>query len=266
MLSVSQKGDSCAMFQLERLEKILEQINKQKKVNTDQLAEQFGISKVTIRRDIDILAQKGLIIKTYGGAVSYSSSFLHEIPYSKKIVVNASAKQSVGFAAAQMISDGEIIILDAGSTTLEIAKHINQHNITVLTNDIKILNELAIKQNVNVMICGGILDKTVHTLAGKCATDFFEQVHVNKTFLGCDAVDFKFGISNRTFEEIDIKRAMIRAADDVIMVTDCSKLNRRVFAYLCDVADLSKLVINKIDDTSREKFASRGVEVIESET
>jgi DeoR/GlpR family transcriptional regulator of sugar metabolism len=250
------------MFQIERQEKIFQFINAAKKANTAQLAREFGVSRVTIRRDIDVLYRNGLILKTHGGAVSSSSTFLHEIPYSGKAIVNLAAKKAIGYAAAQMIEDGDIIILDAGSTTLEIAKNIRKNEVTVLTNDIKIAMELTRNPNVHVMVCGGNLNSPVYTLTGNISVDYFKRIHVNKTFLGCDAVDIEFGISNRTYEEVDIKLAMIRAADEVIMVTDDSKLHKKVFAYLCDISAIDKLVINEIDDKTKKAFTDRTIEVL----
>lgn len=250
------------MFQLERHEKIVEYVNDKKKTTTEQLAQEFGVTKVTIRRDIDILAQKGLLIKVHGGALSVENSTLHEIPFAAKSNIHTSAKQAIGVAAAAMIEDGDIIILDSGSTTLEIAKNITQKNISVVTDDIKIAMELASRENVNVIVCGGMLSDPVYTLTGNMAVNFFSRLHVNKTFLGCDAVHHSFGISNRTYEEVDIKSAMIRAADEIIMVTDDSKLGKKVFCYLCDISAIDKLVINKIDDFHRKAFVEKGVEII----
>lgn len=250
------------MFQIERQEKILQYINEVKKADTEQLAKRFHVSKVTIRRDIDILAQKGLILKAHGGAVSFHSTFLHEIPYQRKAVTNSEAKQAIGLAAARMIESGEIIILDSGSTTLEIAKNMENVNITVLTNDIKIAMELTNKPNIRVVVCGGTLNSPVYTLTGNVAVDYFKHIHVNKTFLGCDAVDIDFGVSNRTFEEVEIKRAMMSAADEIIMVTDSSKLDKRVFAFLCNISEIDKLIINEIDDNNRKAFTERNVELV----
>jgi DeoR/GlpR family transcriptional regulator of sugar metabolism len=250
------------MFQIERQEKILQFINAAKKANTEQLAKEFGVSKVTIRRDIDFLYKSGLIYKTHGGAVSSGSTSLHEIPYSGKAIVNLATKKAIGYVAAQMIENGDIIILDAGSTTLEIAKNIRKKEVTVLTNDIKIAMELAPKPNVHVMVCGGNLNGPVYTLTGNISVNYFKRLHVNKTFLGCDAVDIEFGISNRTYDEVDVKLAMIKAADKVIMVTDNSKLHKKVFTYLCDISAIDKLVINEIDDKTKKAFIDRSVEVL----
>jgi DeoR family fructose operon transcriptional repressor len=250
------------MFQIERQEKILRFINESKKANTDELANAFSVSKVTIRRDIDLLASKGLLLKTHGGAVSVRGSFVREIPFSAKAEINSSAKKAIGIAAAQLIENGEIIILDSGSTTLEIAKHIHNTDVTVLTNDIKIAMELAAKPDVHVMVSGGNLDGTVFSLIGSNSINFFKDIHVNKTFLGCDAVDLKFGISDRSFESCDVKRAMMQAADEVIMVTDSSKLNKRVFTHICDISAINKLIIDEIDEQNKKAYIEKGIKVI----
>ncbi|MDD2960332.1 MAG: DeoR/GlpR family DNA-binding transcription regulator [Lachnospiraceae bacterium] len=250
------------MFQIERQEKILEYINKTKKANTNELANKFNVSKVTIRRDIDILASQSLIIKTHGGALALTNSLQSEIPYSYKAEHNPSAKKAIGIMASTLINDGDIIILDSGSTTLEIARRIDQKNITVVTDDIKIAMELSGKDNITVIVCGGTLSDPVYTLTGNTAVEFFSKLHVNKTFLGCDAVDFSFGISNRTYGEVDIKSAMIEAADEIIMVTDDSKLDKKVFCHLCSISKIDKLVINQIDERNRKGFTDSGVEII----
>ena len=253
------------MFQIERQDQILEYINKAQKANTNELAEYFNVSKVTIRRDIDTLASQGLVVKTHGGAISVTKSLHREIPYAYKAEHNQNAKKRIGVVAAECIEDGDIIILDSGSTTLEIAKNIIQKNITVVTDDIKIAMELSNKDNVTVIVSGGTLSDPVYTLTGNNVSEFFSRLHVNKTFLGCDAVDLEFGISNRTYGEVDIKSAMIRAADEVIMVTDNSKLNRKVFCQICDISVLDKLVINEIDERNRKGFTEKGVEIIVTE-
>lgn len=250
------------MFQIERVEKILEYINLKKKANVKELSDQFGVSKVTIRRDLDELAEKGLVVKTHGGVMSIMKKFAYEIPIASKFEANTEAKRKIGRLAAGLIEDGDIVILDAGSTTLEIAKNLKGQDITVLTNDIKISMEVALKPNVKLMVSGGVLSESVYTLVGDQTVDFFKKVHVNKTFLGCDAIDLDFGVSNRTKLEVASKLSMINAAEEVIMVTDASKLNTKVFCHLCDVSRIDRLITNEIDETFKLELEKQGVEVI----
>lgn len=253
------------MFQIERQEKILQYINKKKKANINELSAAFEVSKVTIRRDLDELAQKGLVVKIHGGAMSIQNKFSYEIPSASKLEANIEAKRKIGAMAAGLIEEGDIVIFDSGSTTLEVAKNLKQQEVTVLTNDIKISMEMAHKRGVKLMVSGGILNESVYTLAGDQTADFFKKVHVNKTFLGCDAIDLTFGISNRTMQEVETKKAMIDAAEEVIMVTDSSKLNKKVFCYLCDISEIDKLIINEIDETYKKELEKKGVEVLVAE-
>ncbi|MBA9088112.1 DeoR/GlpR family transcriptional regulator of sugar metabolism [Fontibacillus solani] len=250
------------MFQIERQEKILQYIDKKKKANVNELSALFDVSKVTIRRDLDDLAEKGLVIKTHGGVMSITNKFSYEIPSSSKLESNTEAKQKIGLIAAGMIEEDDIVIFDAGSTTLEVARNIRNQQVTVLTNDIKISMEMAHKRDVTLMVSGGVLNESVYTLVGDQTVDFFKKVHVNKTFLGCDAIDLQFGISNRTMQEVETKKAMIGAAEEVIMVTDSTKLNKKVFCHLCDISDIDKLVINEIDVEYKRELEKKGVEVI----
>lgn len=251
------------MFSVERQEQIVQFVNANGKANTAQLAQTFGVSSVTIRRDIDTLAEKGLLVKTFGGAVSANNTLLaYEIPFSAKSEIHTKEKKAIGASAAALIEDGDIVILDSGSTTLEVAKAISAQNVTVLTNDIKIAMELAHKKNVTVIVSGGKLTGEVYSLAGSQAIDFFKKSHVNKLFLGCDAIDAAFGISNRTLEEVAVKTAMISSADQVIAVTDSSKLNKIMFQFVCNLNDIHKIVIDEINDNMAAILDSLGVEVI----
>ncbi len=250
------------MLQIERHEKIVQYINEIQKTTTEQLAEQLNVSKPTIRRDIDTLSKAGLIRKVHGGAVAVSSTSLHEIPYSNKQNTNASAKQKIGIAAARLIESGDIIILDSGTTSLEVAKNLDKPEITVLTNDIKIAMELAVKDNVQTFVCEGRLNTPVYTLSGSAPIEFFKKVHVNKLFLGCDALDFSFGISDSNSETAEAKKAMIHAADEVILITDASKIGKKTFCYVCDISNIHTIITDTLDDIALRIFKENGTDVI----
>ncbi len=250
------------MLQFERHQQIVAFVNEKKQTTTDQLAEFLSVSKQTIRRDIDVLSRNGLLRKVHGGAVSLSDSPLHEIPYASKVSINATAKQKIGITAAKMVDSEDVIILDSGSTTMEIAKNLTTPNITVLTNDIQISIELASKDNINIIMPGGLLEKSVYTLTGNASIDFFKKIHVNKLFLGCDAFDMAFGVSDRNAESAAAKQAMIRAADKVIMTTDYSKLGKKAFCYVCSLSDIDTLVTNQCSDQELRHLQEQNVEVV----
>ena len=253
------------MFQLERQEKLLKYINEHKKASVNQLADLFDVAKVTIRRDIQLFSERGLVIKTHGGVLSPSSTLAYEIPFSSKSAANKDAKKKIGQTAAKLVDEQDMIILDAGSTALEVVRSITAKCVTILTHDINIAMESTRRDNASLILAGGCLDKSVQTLTGSQTADFYRQVHVNKTFLGCDALDLAFGISNRSMEEVAIKRAIIAAADEVILITDHTKLNKKVFFYVCAVAAVQKIVIDRIDDQERLRLEDLGVTVLLAE-
>lgn len=253
------------VFQIERVEKILEYVNMHKKAKIEELSEIFNISKVTIRSDINELAKNGLVVKTHGGVLSVQNHFSMEIPSSRKFTINIEAKRKIGYHAAKLISDDDVIILDAGSTTYEVARNIKSSNVTVITNDLKIGMEISRHPKQKLIMPGGSLEQSVYTLLGEETTNFFSKVHVKKLFLGCDAMDLEFGISNRTLREVSVKQSMMHAAEEIIVVTDSTKLHKKVFAHVCSMFDVDKVIIDKIDEKTLQMLTSGGVDVIISD-
>ena len=134
------------MFQLERHEKIVQLVNELNKISTKELAGRMGTSLVTIRADINELAERGLIIKGHGGAMSIHSGINLEVPYTHKAIRNLEAKNKIASLASTKIKDDDVIILDSGSTTLKIAERINRRGLTVITNDLNVGVALADKK------------------------------------------------------------------------------------------------------------------------
>ncbi|NLU10945.1 MAG: DeoR/GlpR transcriptional regulator [Tepidanaerobacter acetatoxydans] len=251
------------VFAFERQEQILNYVNQEKKASVKNLSKRFKVSEVTIRRDLEELANKGLIIKIHGGALTINHNFSNEIPYKAKFSLNVEAKKKIGKAAAKIIEDNDVVIFDAGSTTVEVAAHLcDVKNVTAITNDINVAMVLANNPNISLIVTGGILQKSVYTLTGPTAEDFLSTVHVNKTFLGADAISIDYGITNRTMLEIPIKKAMIKAAEEVIVVADYSKINKKVFAHVCDLKEIDKIVIDKIDMDMEKAFEEIGIQLI----
>jgi DeoR/GlpR family transcriptional regulator of sugar metabolism len=250
------------MFQVERQKKILDYVNKAKKASVNELSDFLGVSKVTIRRYLNELESKGLVIKIHGGVLSVDSDLNYEIPYSSKKDLNIAEKVKIGIAASKLIEDGDVVVLDAGSTTLEIAQHIENKKVTIITNDVKIAFELAPRPNVNLIITGGTVQKNVYTIIGSNTENFLSKVHVNKAFLGADAINIEYGVTNRTLEEVAIKKAMIKAAEQIILVADHSKLNKKAFSDVCRIDEIDTIVIDKIDDNYKKIFSEKGINII----
>lgn len=249
------------MFKEEREKKILDYVNGAQRASIDELSGLLGVSNVTVRKYVSDLDAKGLIIKTFGGAISVQSELSHEIPYSSKDITNVNSKEKIGKSAAQLVNDGDVIIIDSGSTTFRLVQYIQNKKITVITNDIKIGYELASKQNIKLIMCGGEAQKHLYTLIGSTSELFFKNIHVNKLFLGGDAVN-KECISNKTLEEAFLKQAMIKSAETTILLVDSSKFNKTAFARVCAVSEIDKIVTEAIDPEYQRVFREANVEII----
>ena len=182
------------MLKAERLQAIVDITNKEKIVTSEELMRQLNISKATARRDIEELSSQGLIQKTRGGAMSANHASL-EPSFVKKKESNADEKARIAKAAREHICPGEKIILDSGTTVLELAKLVNDiPDLTVVTNDLHIASEVSIFPNVTLLMVGGVVRKGFNSTYGYFAEKMLGSISVNKTFLSIDAVDVEHGL------------------------------------------------------------------------
>lgn len=249
------------MYKIERQEKILQYINKQERASVNELSEMFEVSKVTIRSDIDELENKGLLNKTHGGAVSKEIGLSSEVPYEIKNKSKTKEKQKIANEALRFIKKKDIIILDSGSTTFRLVEGLPE-GITVITPDVLIAFEIIkSKKDIQVVMPGGNVDP-LYTLQGIDAVRFFENIHADTLFLGCDGVDMEFGISESSREYAAVKRVMIEASGQVILMTDSSKFQFRRAAKVCPLNKVDVFITDKMDAEMYEKCDEAGVQVV----
>ncbi|MCB2300551.1 DeoR/GlpR family DNA-binding transcription regulator [Clostridium tagluense] len=252
------------MFAEERKSKILDILNKDGKVKVCELSQIYEVSEVTIRRDLQELEETELIKRVYGGAV-LNDNTKFEPTFSEKIDKFYDEKESVGKLAASMIVDGETIVLDAGTTTLNIARHITAKNITILTNSVDIAFELVKKQNMEVIVTGGTLRWETRALVGPVADSTFENFKVDKAFIGVNGVCIINGLTTPNIIEASTKREMIKIARKIIVVCDHTKFNKVSFAKIVDLDSIDTIITdNKLDDELIEKFEEKDVKVIKA--
>ena len=250
------------MYQEERLKLITDYVNKNKQVSTHELSEKFKTSLVTIRSDLNIKRKKGLLIKTHGGAVTNSYRINDVIPSNIKFKKNVAEKKKIAKLASRYINDGDVIILDSGSTTLELAKILQAKNITVFTNDLQIGLVLSKNPNVKLNMSGGELIEGVYTLAGYETENYFNSINVDKLFLSCDALDVNFGISNRDRKEIGFKQAMIRNSKEITLLIDHTKLNSKVLLHVADINELDRIIVDKISNKDLKEYQKYNIEIV----
>ncbi|MCC5913789.1 MAG: DeoR/GlpR transcriptional regulator [Balneolaceae bacterium] len=248
---------------VERREQIVQLIQEEGKVRVDELSDTFDVSNVTIRNDLDILEKKGLLHRTHGGALKRKS--VYEDPkIEEKQWINRKEKQKIGRRAVELIENGDSILLDSGTTTLEIATQIHEkRNLTVMTNAIKISLELANIEGVTVMMTGGQLRRESYSLVGPDAESTIRNYYFDKLFLGVDGMDLEYGLTTPNPMEAQLNRIMVERAREVIAVTDSSKFGRHSFSHICNLDLLSKLITDKkISEDYKREFEKRGIEVI----
>lgn len=248
---------------VKRRDKIIQILNNSGSVKVDELSEQFSVSTVTIRNDLDFFEKKGLIHRTYGGALLRNS--LYQDPsLEEKEKINANEKRRIGKYAAGLINDGDAIILDSGTTTKEIAVRMKEKKkIKVMTNAIYIAVELAGLTDIEVMLTGGVLREKSYSIVGPEAENTLKNYYFDKLFLGVDGLDFNHGLTTSNPLEAQLNRIMVERANEVIAVSDSSKFGRHSFSYIGDIDSINMIITDKnISDEIEGKFTKRGIEVV----
>ena len=227
------------MLPAKRRKAILSHLAKQGFASVADLCQTFDVSEMTIRRDLSELEGQGLLQRTFGGAVATEPAFF-EISINAKMSQFVEEKERIGKAAAELVKDGDTVLIDAGSTTTQIAKNLHDKRITVIAGGLNIAAELSGSHHVDLLILGGILRKGFLSMVGPQAEAFLKNVRVDKLFLGVEGVDVDGGLTVPDVIDSHTKRAMVKCAKQTIVVADHSKLGRNTLSTIAslDEADL----------------------------
>jgi DeoR/GlpR family transcriptional regulator of sugar metabolism len=220
------------MLSEERRNKILEIINRDKIIKIKDITSKFNVSVATARGDLDVLQKQLYIKRIYGGAILVTPSGTEPLFFTREME-NRAEKIAIGKAAAEMVVEGDTIMLDIGTTTLEVARNLKKlNNITVITSSLTIMNELA-NSNVTVYSLGGKIRPHELSLSGSIAIYSLEQFCVQKAFIGAAGVTFNEGISDFNYEETQVRLTAIKRAKQAILVADSTKFGNNAFAITC---------------------------------
>lgn len=251
------------MLANQRREKIIELLREDGSAKVITLAKLFKVSEVTIRQDLEKLEIKDLIVREHGGA--FLKNVEHYVRnFSLMNQDNMDRKELIGLKAAELIENGDVIILDSGSTTTEIAKNLlNRKNLTVITNALNIALMLGTIPGIEVMMTGGEFKPPTLSLTGQKAADFFSDIHVDKLFLATAGISLKAGLTYPSISDLVVKKAMINAADTVYLVADSSKINKPSFASLGALSLIDFLITDPfIKEEDKKLFISHDIEFI----
>ncbi|MFF9912693.1 DeoR/GlpR family DNA-binding transcription regulator [Streptomyces sp. NPDC013457] len=243
------------MSKHERWNTLLELLASTGRLEVEEAAATLDVSPATIRRDLDELAEQRLLVRTRGGAVPHGVSY--ELPLRYKSSRHASEKQRIAAAAAELVHEGEVLGLNGGTTTTEVARALALRfgggraeapgtppapALTVVTNALNIAGELAVRPQIKIVVSGGVARPQTYELVGPLAAGVLNEVVLDVVVLGVDGIDPELGIMAHHEDEAGISRLFAERASRVVVVTDSSKMGRRAFARICGLDHVDVLV------------------------
>jgi DeoR family transcriptional regulator of aga operon len=246
----------------ERRRSILEHLNRDGRVLVADLAKQFATSQVTIRKDLEILHSHGLVHRTHGGALPSREGALEDPTLREKEKLHRREKFHIADAAARMVQEGQVVILDSGTTTTAIARALrNFQKLTIITNAVNIPAELA-GSAVEVILTGGTLRKNSFSLVGPIAEETLRRLNADILFLGVDGFDVHYGLSTPNLLEAKVNRVMVEIAKRSIAVCDSSKFGRRSLSLIVPPSSLHEIITDHgIPRSDLKTLKKAGIEV-----
>jgi DeoR family transcriptional regulator of aga operon len=249
---------------VERRTQIVEKLEAEGQLDVISLSKELGVSEVTIRNDLNWLEQKNMLVRARGGAMKAEQRVGTDFSLSEKNKLHYQEKLKIGKAAAALIENGDTIILDSGTTTMEINNNLsNIESLTVITHALNIAHKLVEHEHVNVIVPGGFLRKNSQSLVGTTAEETFKNYFCDKLFLAVDGFDTTYGLSTPNVEEAHLNRVMISIARQVIVVTDSSKFHKRSFAFIAPIKAVDIVVTDSgIPEQDKKRLETIGIKVI----
>lgn len=252
------------MFYQERQKKILEYIKEKPSVSVAELSEIFGVSTVTIRKDLNDLSEKGEVERTHGGAMSLNKSSYEEIEAAKEMT-NIESKREIARKALRLIKEGSTIILDAGSTAQELAQLLVEEKVkgvTVITYALNIAYTLRHCRDYNVVILGGQFRHGMMTFVGPYTNKMLKELHADICFIGINGYTMEEGLTTPNPYEAEVKRNIILRSKKCVLLADSQKYGKICMAKVGDVDEIDILVTDDaLSEVARRELEERGVRI-----
>ena len=248
----------------QRRQEIVKSIRHSGYAFVEELSDLYKVSLVTIRNDLNLIESEFQEIQRCHGGAILKENFTNEITIKQKKVINRDIKKALAESALQLISDGEAIILDGGSTIEYLAKELKKRsNVVTLTNSINIAYELSKNPTGEVIILGGHLNKASGAISTSQPQTHIQNYRFNKLFLGADGLDLHFGVTTNIENEARVNREMCQVSNEIIVVADSSKLNKKSYCSICNINDIDILITDSgINSEFKKSVMSLGVKVI----
>jgi len=227
---------------IERQNQILQLLNRNQRIDVAEICNTFEVSKVTARRDLEALQSEKKIKRVHGGAIpaAYMTS---EVPLFIRREEQVEIKRRIGWAASELIHDGDTVILGSGSTVFEVALHLmERHNLTVITNSLPVMNLMENKSDISLVCIGGMLLRTELCFIGHIAELALGEVRADKTIIGARSINLEQGLTSDYLPEAKTDRVLINAAQETIVVADHTKFGRTSAALLVPIEKVKTIV------------------------
>ncbi len=250
------------MFAEERQRAIVRKVRDAGSVSVDELVEQFGVSAPTIRADLARLESKGLVVRTHGGAIRAEGT-LFEPSHDERSVIRRAEKQAIARAAAALVHPGETVLLDAGTTTLELALVLRGcRPLTVVTNSLAIAAVLMECTGIEIIMVGGQVQRLRRATLGPLAMRFLDGFRVDKAFLGFNGVEADAGFTVVDFDAAEVKRRMMQTGAQTVVLVDSDKIGRVAFAAAAPIGAADLLITDdRAQPAQIARLREKGLEV-----
>ncbi len=250
-----------------RAQLILQQLLRAGEISVGNLAKRLKVSPATIRRDLSELEQRGLLRRSHGGAVPIQpllyEPFRHISYYHEQERQQSAEKRRIGLVAADLVTDGEILAIGAGTTATQVARSVCLHKgLTVITNAVNVAMELSHRDDLKVFVTGGFLSGDWFALVGPSSIQSVSEMFVDKVFLGVDGFHVERGMTTNYPDQAAIHRAMMRQARTKIVVADHRKIGAIGTALIAQVEEVDILITDRgAKDDDIAPFVEKGIDV-----
>ncbi|BAS26876.1 DeoR/GlpR family DNA-binding transcription regulator [Limnochorda pilosa] len=254
------------MLAVERRQRMLELLQKHHQVEVREVSQLLGVTPETVRRDLRLLEEEGILERVHGGARLLVPGQAAP-PFSARKVAHLAEKRAIAQEALRRLEDGDAVALDTGTTVLELARRLGERHLSVLTYGITLAHELARFPHLRVHVVGGTLYPSEETLVGSEAVGAIRRLRVDKAFMACAGVDAEYGLTVSNSLEAEVKRALVASAGKVYLLADSSKFRRRGLVSYARLEEIDVVITDEgIDPESAELVRGAGVELIVART
>jgi DeoR/GlpR family transcriptional regulator of sugar metabolism len=246
-----------------RRKQLMEGLSDSGAVTVHDLAENLGVSEATVRRDLAILERLGRVHRTHGGAMLPGFAPPSEPAHASKATQQVDEKQAIAREAAALVVDGDVVILDSGSTTLHLARELRtKRGLTVVTSDLKIALELCDAPTHDVIIVGGRVRPHLYSVIGPTAEGTLADIRVQTAFLGADAIDVEYGVTNANFDEVPVKQRALAAGAAAVLLADHTKFDKTSLTKVASVRAFDRIITDwRIPAATAHAIRQAGVDL-----